>query len=108
MSDGQPANAEPLHSEEEPAASGGRSGKTSRTRTGTAWVGICVGVLLAVLLVIFLLQNRQRVQVSFLWLSGTLPLAIALFVAGVGAALLTVVVGAARIAQLRRQSRKAG
>jgi uncharacterized integral membrane protein len=77
-----------------------------RTRTGAAWFGICAAALLFVVLIVFMLQNTGSVQVSFLWMDGSLPLALALLIAAVGAALLTMVVGAARITQLRRLSRR--
>ncbi len=76
------------------------------TRTGAAWVGICVAALLFVVLIVFMLQNTRSVQVNFLGMHGHLPLAMALLVAAVGAAILTMVVGAARITQLRRLSRR--
>jgi uncharacterized integral membrane protein len=53
-----------------------------------------------------MLQNTRSVEVTFLWMHGTLPLALALLIAGVGVAILTMVVGAARITQLRRLSRR--
>jgi uncharacterized integral membrane protein len=80
-------------------------GRLPRTRTGTAWFGICVAALLFVVLTTFMLQNTGSVEVSFLGMHGNLPLGMALLVAAVGAALLTMVVGAARITQLRRLSR---
>jgi uncharacterized integral membrane protein len=76
------------------------------TRTGATWFGICVAALLFVVLIVFMLQNTRSVEVTFLWMNGTLPLALALLIAGVGAAILTMVVGAARITQLHRQSRR--
>ncbi|MEE6258651.1 LapA family protein [Plantactinospora sonchi] len=76
------------------------------TRTGAAWVGICVAALICVVLIVFMLQNTQSVEVTFLWMHGTLPTALAMLIAGVGAAILTMVVGAARITQLRRLSRR--
>lgn len=82
------------------------SSHVPRTRTGAAWVGICVAALLFVVLIVFMLQNTRSVQVSFLGMHGNLPLAMALLVAAVGAAILTMVVGAARITQLRRLSRR--
>jgi uncharacterized integral membrane protein len=83
-----------------------RSDRTPRTRTGAAWVGICVAALLFVVLIIFMLQNTSSVEVTFLGLHGNVPLAMALLIAAVGAAILTMVVGAARITQLRRLSRR--
>ncbi|WP_173069945.1 lipopolysaccharide assembly protein LapA domain-containing protein [Phytohabitans houttuyneae] len=77
-----------------------------RTRTGAVWFGICAAALIFVVLIVFMLQNTRGVRVDFLWMDGSLPLALALLMAAVGAALLTMVVGAARIAQLRRLSRQ--
>jgi uncharacterized integral membrane protein len=80
--------------------------RVPRTRTGAAWFGICVAALLFVVLIVFMLQNTRSVEVSFLGMHGSLPLALALLVAAVGAAILTMMVGAARITQLRRLSRR--
>jgi uncharacterized integral membrane protein len=91
--------ATPEPSETSPA------GPVSRTRTSAAWLGICLAAVILVVLIIFLLQNTSHVEVSFLWLHGRIPLAIALLIAGVGSALLTMMVGVARITQLRRRFR---
>jgi uncharacterized integral membrane protein len=82
------------------------SHRMPHTRTGAAWFGICTAALLSVVLIIFMLQNTRRVEVSFLWMHGSLPLALALLIAGVGSAIVAMVVGAARITQLRRLSRR--
>jgi uncharacterized integral membrane protein len=76
------------------------------TRTSAAWLGICLAAVILVVLIVFLLQNTNSVEVTFLWLHGRLPLAIALLIAGVGSALLTMIVGVARITQLRRRFRR--
>jgi uncharacterized integral membrane protein len=81
-------------------------GRLPHTRTGAAWFGLCVAALLSVVLIIFMLQNTGNVEVTFLGMHGNLPLAMALLIAAVGAAIVTMVVGAARITQLRRQSRR--
>ncbi|WP_165945701.1 lipopolysaccharide assembly protein LapA domain-containing protein [Micromonospora sp. KC606] len=80
--------------------------RVPRTRTGAAWTGICATALVSAVLIVFMLQNTRRVEVTFLWMHGTLPLALALLIAGVGAAILAMVVGTARITQLRRLSRQ--
>lgn len=80
--------------------------RVPRTRTGAAWIGICATALTFVVLIVFMLQNTRSVEVTFLWMHGTLPLALALLIAGVGVAILAMVVGAARITQLRRLSRQ--
>jgi uncharacterized integral membrane protein len=92
--------ATPEPSEASPA------GPVTGTRTSAAWLGICLTAVLLVVLIVFLLQNTNSVEVSFLWMHGRLPLAIALLIAGVGAALLTMIVGVARISQLRRRFRR--
>jgi uncharacterized integral membrane protein len=77
-----------------------------RTRLSATWFGVCAAALTLVVLIVFMLQNTRSVEVSFLWLHGTVPLALALLVASVGTAVAVMVVGAARITQLRRQSRR--
>lgn len=76
------------------------------TRTGAAWFAICAVALVTVVLIVFMLQNTRSVRVDFLWMDGTLPLALALLIAAVGAAILAMAVGVARITQLRRQNRR--
>lgn len=76
------------------------------TRTGAAWVALTGAALLAVLLIVFLVQNTRSVEISFLWMTANTPLAVALLIGAVGAVLLTLVLGTARIAQLRRLVRK--
>ncbi|MFI6424243.1 lipopolysaccharide assembly LapA domain-containing protein [Promicromonospora sp. NPDC050880] len=73
-----------------------------RSRAGAAWVGICIAALLLVALIIFMLQNTQPVLVSFLGMQGSVPLAVALLIAGVGVGIIALVIGTIRIAQLRR------
>jgi putative membrane protein len=73
-----------------------------RTRTSAVWFGIWAGALVLVLLIIFIAQNTANVEITFLWMHGSLPLALALLVAGVGVAVVAMGIAAARIAQLRR------
>ncbi len=79
-----------------------------RTRTGSAWVGLGAAALVAVALVVFMLQNTARVDISFLWMTGRLPLGLILFIAVLGSILLTVSLGTARILQLRRFAGREG
>lgn len=76
-----------------------------RTRTGAAWVGVCAAAIIALALVIFAVQNTRNVEISFLWMTTSTPLALALLIGAVGGILLTMVLGTARITQLRRQVR---
>lgn len=74
-----------------------------RTRAGAAWVGVCVAAIIAVALVIFAVQNTRGVGISFLWMTTSTSLTLALLIGAVGGILLTLVLGTARITQLRRQ-----
>lgn len=78
----------------------------ARTRVSAAWLGACLAATVLVVLIVFMLQNTGSVEVGFLWMSGSLPLAVALLIAAVGASLLTMTVAAARITQLRRRLRQ--
>jgi uncharacterized integral membrane protein len=77
-----------------------------RTRTGAAWVGVSAATLIAIALIIFLAQNTRTTEISFLWMTGSTSLAVALLIAAVGSVLLTLIVGTARITQLRRLVRR--
>jgi uncharacterized integral membrane protein len=83
-----------------------RANRVPRTRTGATWFGICVAALLLVVLIIFMLQNTHTVEVNFLGMKGSTSLALMLFIAAVGAVLLTLIVGSVRIVQLRRAVRR--
>lgn len=80
--------------------------RVPRTRTGSAWAALIAAALITILLIIFLVQNTNSTEISFLWMTTNTPLAVALLIAAVGSALLTLIIGTARITQLRRHIRK--
>ena len=63
-------------------------------------------VVLLVLLAIFVLQNTQKVEISFLGWSGNAPLAAALLIATAAGLVLAVAAGTLRILQLRRRVKR--
>ncbi|MEU7899893.1 lipopolysaccharide assembly protein LapA domain-containing protein [Nonomuraea sp. NPDC049152] len=69
---------------------------------GGWWVALIGGALVLLVLLIFVLQNDQRVQVSFLGWQAYLPLGVALLLAAIGGILAVAIPGTARILQLRR------
>jgi putative membrane protein len=73
----------------------------SRTRLSGAWTAVVAGLVLLIVILVFILQNQQSVEVSFLVFSGHLPLAVALLFAMILGALIVFAFGAARILQLR-------
>jgi uncharacterized integral membrane protein len=82
------------------------SQRVPRTRTGSAWAALIAAALITILLIIFLVQNTNSTEISFLWMTTHTPLAVALLIAAVGSVLLTLIIGTARITQLRRLIRK--
>ncbi|MCU1667861.1 MAG: hypothetical protein JWP40_788 [Blastococcus sp.] len=76
------------------------------TRTGTVWVAVSGAGLLGLALIVFLVQNTRTVEVQFFGLSGHTSLGLLLLIAAVAGVLLTVVIGSARILQLRRTIRR--
>lgn len=82
-----------------------------RTRISRAWAAAAVTLVLGLLMLIFILQNGRHERMQFLWMHFTLPLGVALLLAAVGGALLVVLLGIARLTQLRlaaRRHRKGG
>jgi lipopolysaccharide assembly protein A len=75
------------------------------TRLSGAWTGLVIGLLGLVLLLVFILQNLQNVELSFLIFHGHLPLAIALLFAVILGAIIVLGFGGARIMQLRMVAR---
>jgi lipopolysaccharide assembly protein A len=76
------------------------------TRTSMVWTMVGIGVVLLVAILVFILQNGQRVRMRFLMVNGTLPLGVALLFAALLGALLVLVAGAARVLQLRVLARR--
>jgi putative membrane protein len=72
-----------------------------RTRLSGAWTAVAVGLVALVVILVFILQNQQSIEVSFLMFSGHLPLAVALLFAMILGALIVFAFGAARLLQLR-------
>jgi uncharacterized integral membrane protein len=70
------------------------------------WMTVFAGVLVAVALIVFMLQNTETVQVTFLGMTGSTSLALMLLIAAVGGSLLTLILGSTRIIQLRHQVHK--
>ncbi|UWZ44171.1 LapA family protein [Dactylosporangium matsuzakiense] len=76
---------------------------------GGLWVAAVLFALVLLLLLIFLLQNGQRAEVSFFGAHGQLPMGVALLLAAVFGILLVALPGTARIMQLKmRRERGTG
>lgn len=71
------------------------------TRAGMIWAAVASALVVLVLLIAFILQNQELVQVKFFGLEGAVSLGMSLFIAAVGGGVLVAMAGAARIIQLR-------
>lgn len=80
--------------------------KSKPTNAGRVWVAIAVATALLILLIIFIAENSESVTVSFLGANAHISLGLALLIAAVAGAVVTLLVGTARILQLRREVRR--
>ena len=76
------------------------------TRTSGLWFAVAFFGVALLFLLIFILQNGRHVSISYLGMHGYLPLGVALLLAAVCGALLTILAGAARISQLHAVARR--
>lgn len=93
-----------------PPASSGTAAKQKDplrgSRTSGVWFVLVLLVVLLVLTAIFVLQNTQKVEISFLGWNGSAPLAAALLIATASGLVLAVAAGTLRILQLRRRVKR--
>jgi uncharacterized integral membrane protein len=79
-----------------------RKGSMSRA----AWVALVIGVVVAVFMLIFILQNNVPTELNFLAWSFTAPVGVALLFAGIAGALITAMVGTIRMIVLGHNLKK--
>ncbi len=113
MSTDQPSDpkAREATSESGPATSGAEDRDQHHdplrgSRTSGTWIAVLVLSLLLLLLAVFILQNTQKVEVSFFGWNGRAPLAATLLIAAAGGALVVASAGVLRILQLRRRVKR--
>jgi uncharacterized integral membrane protein len=90
----------------DPSTSGTPEREPRRSRTGGLWVGLVLSALVLLLLLVFILQNDDPVNISFFAFEGTLPTGVALLLAAIAGILLVAIPGSLRILQLRRAARR--
>ena len=78
-----------------------------QTRLSAVWTAIAIAIVALVAILVFILQNLQSADLSFLVFHGRLPLAVALLFAMILGAVIVLASGAARILQLRGVARRA-
>jgi uncharacterized integral membrane protein len=79
----------------------------THTRVSASWTAVVAAVFVLILLVIFIAQNTQQSTVKFLWAHGKAPTSVVLLIAAIAGASIVIIVGVARIVQLRRTAKHA-
>ena len=103
----QPApDATPQAPPQPPAPPAPAQHTLKRTRISGLWVAVGCFAVILLLLLIFILQNSQKVDISYMGAHGHLPLGVALLFAAVCGVILVVLAGTARISQLRTTARR--
>jgi len=80
--------------------------KIRPTRLSGLWFAVVFFAVVLLFLLIFILQNGTKVDISYMGAHGHLPLGVALLLSAVCGVLLVVLAGAARISQLRTVARR--
>ena len=76
------------------------------TRAAALWTSLIFGFIILIVLLIFITQNTASTDFTFLTWHWTLPLGVAILLAAVCGGLITALVSAARMFQLRRAAKK--
>ena len=76
------------------------------TRAAALWSSLILGFLVLIVLLIFIAQNTASTPFAFLSWRWDLPLGVAILFAAVCGGLITALVSAARMFQLRRAAKK--
>lgn len=76
------------------------------TRAAALWTSLILGFLILIVLLIFITQNTASTPFTFLTWHWNLPLGVAILLAAVSGGLITALVSAARMFQLRRAAKK--
>jgi putative membrane protein len=76
-----------------------------RSRVGLVWITLAAFVLILILLLIFILENSQTVHFKYLGAHANIGFGVAMLLAAVVGAVLTLLIGSVRIIQLKFATR---
>jgi len=76
------------------------------TRVSRAWNGVIPALVVLAFILTFIFQNLHKTRVSFVFLSASLPLAVALIAAAACGGLFVLALGSIRMVQLRKVIRR--
>lgn len=74
---------------------------------GSAWVGLVLGALVTILLLVFIVQNIESVDVQYFGWAFEVPLGVLVLLAAIAGALIMAMLAGYRILQLRMRAHKA-
>lgn len=77
-----------------------------RTRTATLFAAAVAGLVLAMLMLVFVLQNDESQRFEFLWFDFELPTGVATLLAAIVGGLVVASLGLGRVVQLRLAARR--
>ena len=89
----------------EPTA--GKAPKVKGSVAAGTWAALILGAVLLILLLVFILQNQDQVDINLFAWSFQLPAGIAYLFSAITGALIMALVGGLRMFELRRQVKKA-
>lgn len=82
--------------------------KVKGSVAASTWIALIIGFLLLILLIVFILQNQQSVELNIFAWSGAFPAGIAFLLFAIGGALFMALIGGWRMLELRRQIKRLG
>jgi len=104
VSPGEPVP--PVAVEPEPSHQPEPASEVKFTRAAALWSSLILGFLILIVLLIFIAQNTASTPFTFLSWHWNLQLGVAILLAAVCGGLITALVSAARMFQLRRAAKK--
>lgn len=85
----------------------GQIKEVEHTRTRATFFGLVIGAMVTILLLVFILQNMASQRIHLLFWQVNLPVGVSLLIAAIAGALITALIGGARMLQLNRALKKA-
>ena len=82
--------------------------KVKGSIAASTWIALIIGFLLLILLIVFILQNQQSVELNIFAWSGAFPAGVAFLLFAIGGALFMALIGGWRMLELRRQIKRLG
>ena len=90
----------------QPPAGSAEELRLGRTRTSSLFVAAVAGLVLALLMLVFVLQNGDSQDLEFLWMDFSVPAGVAMLLAAIIGGLVVALLGLGRVLQLRLAARR--